>query len=62
MWPTPSLGYCFTQGETIWGKWPGELKLARSLTIAQETVQALVLHAFCDSTGKGAAAAMYAAI
>ena len=48
-----------TQKEKFKGKWQGELKLARSLTIAQEPVQALDLHAFCDSSGEGTAAAVY---
>ena len=32
------------------------------VSLTQETVQALVLRAFCDSTGKGTAAAAYEAI
>ena len=45
------------------GNWPGELKFPRSLTIAQEPVQKLHLHAFCDSSGKGTvAAAVYAVV
>jgi len=44
------------------GNWPGELKFPRSLTIAQEAVQALDLHALCDSSGKGTAAAVYAVV
>ena len=38
------------QWEKFKGNWPGELKFPRSLTIAQEPVQALDLHAFCDSS------------
>ena len=50
------------QWEKFKGNWPGELKFPRSLTIAQEPVQALDLHAFCDSSGKGSAAAVYAVV
>ena len=50
------------QWEKFKGNWPGELKFPHSLTIAQEPVQALDLHAFCDSSGKGSAAAVYAVV
>ena len=50
------------QWEKFKGNWPGELKFPRSLTIAQEPVQALDLHAFCDSSRKGTAAVVYAVV
>ena len=50
------------QWEKFKGNWLGELKFPNSLTIAQEPVQALDLYAFCDSSGKGSAAAVYTVV
>ena len=46
------------QYEKVKRKWPGELTFPQSLTIDQDLVQALDLHRFCDSSGKGTAGAV----